>query len=115
MNNIFDLNEIDNFDKEIFEELLNNDKVKIERIVSYGQVTPENEWLEENKNEWVLLLQGEAKILFDEGIEVNLYKGSYLFIPANKRHRVTSPVKSTLHLACNIFLKNSPKKYFLEG
>jgi len=89
MNNIFDIDELKNFDKEIFQDLFKNDKVRIERIVSHGQTTPENEWYDQNEDEWVILLQGEAKILFEDGENVSLSKGDYLQISAKRRHKVT--------------------------
>jgi len=89
MSNIFDMSEINNFDNEVLEELLSNPKVKIERIVSTGQVTPEGEWYDQDNDEWLILLEGQAKILFEEGVEISLQKGTYLHIPARKLHRVT--------------------------
>jgi len=37
---------------------------KIERIISNGQQTPDNMWLEEDSNEFVLLLEGNSKLKF---------------------------------------------------
>jgi cupin 2 domain-containing protein len=73
---------------EIFHRLYDTDNLIIERITSNGQTTANDEWLEENFNEWVLLLQGESKIKFDTGEEYNIREGDYLFIPANIKHRV---------------------------
>ena len=77
-------------EKECFEPLLKNDNILIERIISTGQITPTNEWYEQENAEWVVLLQGEAKILFDsaEGEIISLQKGDYLFIEAMRKHRV---------------------------
>ncbi|MFK7907223.1 MAG: hypothetical protein AB8B69_18950, partial [Chitinophagales bacterium] len=46
--------------EEFFQPLLQNKNkdVLIERIISTGQITPENEWYEQAKDEWVVLLQG---------------------------------------------------------
>ena len=92
--NIFDTTDIEDFDNEVIQELLSSGKVKIERIVSTGQVTPDGEWYDQEKDEWVILLQGQAKILFEEGTEISLQKGSYLHIPPGKRHRVTYTSKN---------------------
>jgi len=73
---------------EIFHRLLDNDNLIIERITSNGQITAKDEWLEENFNEWVLLLQGESEIKFFNGEEYRIKSGDYLFIPANTKHRV---------------------------
>lgn len=76
-------------DEEFFEELLSRDGVKIERIVSYGHTTPEFEWYDQRKSEWVILLKGEAIVSFLNDDEVRLKAGDYINIPAHKKHRVS--------------------------
>ena len=73
---------------ELFIDLIPDRGVKIERIVSCGQATPPGEWLNQELDEWVALLQGEAAIRLDDGDEVALRAGDYLLIPARTRHRV---------------------------
>ena len=46
--------------EELFETLAESPDVKIERIVSRGQITPEGEWYDQSKDEWVVLLSGKA-------------------------------------------------------
>ena len=77
-------------DNEIFETLLKKDKVIIERIISTGQITSENSWYDQEKDEWVLLLQGEAIIEFENSETVKILSGDHIFIPAHKKHKVTS-------------------------
>lgn len=72
---------------EVFETLVSGD-ILIERIISTGQTTPEGEWYDQEKDEWVILMQGEAKLLFEEGSEVKMVKGDYLLIKAHQKHRV---------------------------
>jgi cupin 2 domain-containing protein len=75
--------------KEIFETLFRGKGVKIERISSLGQVTPDGEWLSERTSEWVLLLKGSAKLRFKKkNKSVSMKSGDYLFIPAHTFHRV---------------------------
>ncbi len=62
--------------------------VRIERIVSTGQASPPDFWYDQVENEWVLLLQGQAELAWDDGHVVILEKGDWVFIPAHKRHRV---------------------------
>lgn len=92
-------------EKEISEDLLLTKNLRIERIVSTGQVTPEGTWYDQKEDEWVLLMSGEAKIKFDDGTESKLIPGDYLHIPAGCRHRViyTSEKPPAIWLA--IFLK----------
>ena len=47
---------------EAFETLIENDSIKIERIVSKGQQTP---WYDQAQNEWVMILKG-AVLSFDK-------------------------------------------------
>lgn len=88
--NILDLvNVTQNHDKECFEILFHGKNMMAERIISTGQVTPEEQWYNQELDEWVVLIRGEAKIKFDDDEEVFLKRGDYIFIPARKRHRVT--------------------------
>ena len=47
----------------------------MERIVSNGQVTPEGEWYDQDLDEWVVVLEGEARLHYMDGEEVGLKKG----------------------------------------
>ncbi len=100
--NIFDLSE-GRADREIFETILSRGGIKIERIVSLGQRTPEGKWLKQRRDEWVLLLRGAARLRIGERI-LSLKRGDQLFIPAGTRHRVewTPPLKETLWLAIHL-------------
>ncbi len=73
---------------ELFETLLTQKNVVIERIVSQGQITPSGEWYDQDKNEWVILLQGEAELSYEDNSRIKLTKGDYLYIPAHQKHRV---------------------------
>ena len=88
-------------DKEFFELLASKDSVKIERIVSYGHTSGADEWYNQNSDEWVILLSGEAVISFEYEEDIRLFAGDYIFIPAHKKHRVswTEPHKDTIWIA----------------
>lgn len=75
--------------EEIFEHLAGHSNLKIERIISTGQTTPQGVWYDQTADEWVLLIQGEAKILFHENTAIHLKSGDYILIPAHQLHRVT--------------------------
>lgn len=87
--------------EEVFEDIINHKKVKIERIISKGQVTPINQWYDQIQNEWVMLVNGSAVIQFQDDQEISLSKGDYINIPAGKKHRVswTDPECETIWLA----------------
>lgn len=91
----------ENNPEEIIEILQSDTNVRIERILSYGQASPENFWYEQEENEWVMLLEGCAELEFETEDIVTLNKGDYVYIPAFKKHRVksTSQTETTIWLA----------------
>lgn len=91
----------DTLEEEFFEQLVQSENVKIERIISKGHRSPESGWYDEERNEWVIVLKGEAVISFENGKEVNLKAGSHINIPAHKKHKVswTTPKTETIWLA----------------
>ncbi|MFN3234421.1 MAG: cupin domain-containing protein [Gammaproteobacteria bacterium] len=86
---------------EVFETLHEGNGIKVERIITAGQTTPEDEWYNQENDEWVLLLQGRATLVFENAKEVNLKAGDYQFIEAHKKHRVSwvSPDEVCIWLA----------------
>ena len=87
INNIFKL-PIQLPQQELFEALFDNDKISIERVVSTGQVTPPGEWYDQQRDEWLIVLQGEGELSYEDGSHIKLCVGDYLFIPAHQKHRV---------------------------
>ncbi|MGF1726169.1 cupin domain-containing protein [Photobacterium nomapromontoriensis] len=88
------------------QELLNNlvisEHTRIERIVSRGHVTADGEWYDQDEHEWVMVVKGKGRILFENGMrEIELNEGDYINIPAHQRHRVswTEPDIETIWLA----------------
>lgn len=74
---------------EVFDILLQNKNIKIERIVSQGHTSPAEAWYNQEENEWVLVLEGAGTLLFEDGRQVTLEKGDFLHIPAHIKHKVT--------------------------
>ncbi len=87
-------------DHELFTTLLAVDKIRIERIVSFGQKSPDGFWYDQTENEWILLIEGTAQIRIDDYV-VDLVAGDSLNIPAGTRHRVekTDENRRTVWLA----------------
>jgi len=75
--------------EEVFETLAEWPGIRLERIVSYGQITPEGEWYDQEQDEWVMVLAGAARLLIEDEGEMALGPGDAVFLPAHKRHRVT--------------------------
>ena len=97
--NIFEKIKIDKKDEQFF-QIFKNDKIKIEKIVSNGQKSPKDFWYEQEKSEFILLLEGFAILEF-ENKQVELKKGDCLNIEAFQKHRVkfTSLEKPTIWFA----------------
>ncbi len=91
-----------NIRQEICETLVRDSGVKIERIVSKGQASKKGFWYDQDQNEWVMVVKGEAKLRFERDDELlTLSAGEYVHIPAHVRHRVewTPPDTETIWLA----------------
>lgn len=86
--------------EELFTTLLDADDSRIERIVSHGHASPEGFWFDQDQHEWVVVLQGAARLSID-GVVKELRPGDYINIPAHQRHRVewTTPDELTVWLA----------------
>jgi cupin 2 domain-containing protein len=89
-------------DDEQFVELLSRTGVRIERIVSHGHASPPEFWYDQPDGEWVLILQGEAALRFEDEATARVLKpGDFIDIAAHRRHRVdwTSADAPTVWLA----------------
>lgn len=87
---------------EVTENLLVGNGVRLERIVSLGQATPEGIWYDQDMAEWVVLLSGRARLtIFGEPVDRELAAGDAVYLPAHCRHRVawTDPRVETVWLA----------------
>ncbi|HVU86447.1 MAG TPA: cupin domain-containing protein [Pirellulales bacterium] len=89
-----------NLPGEFIEILVQASHVRIERIVSQGHNSPRGFWYDQDTDEWVMLVEGAARLRFDDGV-VEMRNGDYLHIPAHKRHRVewTDPHRPTVWVA----------------
>jgi cupin 2 domain-containing protein len=87
--------------EELVETLAAGKHVRIERIVSTGPASPEGFWYDQEEIEWVVVLKGEAKLLFEGDAQpIHLKPGDHVTIPAHRRHRVewTTPDEPTVWL-----------------
>lgn len=85
--------------EEVFQTIIKNENVKIERIISYGQHTPQEFWYDQTEDEFVLVLEGEAKIAYDDENLYHLKKGDSLYIKAHQKHQVRYTSNPTIWLA----------------
>lgn len=76
--------------EEIFDTLIERSGVKVERIVSTGQVTAQGAWYDQQKDEWVVVIAGSARLRIEgEKEDRALSEGDWIYLPAHCRHRVT--------------------------
>jgi cupin 2 domain-containing protein len=91
--------------EELFTPLLEHKNLRIERIVSKGQTTPPGQWYDQEQDEWVMVLQGNATLTYENGNHLALGPGDYVLLPARTRHRVefTSQEPPCIWLAVHFF------------
>jgi cupin 2 domain-containing protein len=92
----------DHIPEEIFQEILKTKAFRVERIISKGHSSENGYWYDQEENEWIILLKGSAKLLFeDDDQAVVLRAGDYISIPPHLKHRVewTDPGIETVWLA----------------
>ncbi len=75
---------------EIFDTLVlaKNSSLKIERILSRGDVSADGFWYEQSEDEFVMLVSGSARIQFEDK-EIELSSGDCVIIPKMSHHRVS--------------------------
>ncbi len=65
----------DDLPEELFEDLVNTDSVRIQRIISRGHTTRDMDWYDQDTNEFVVLLKGAARLEFRDGRQTELGPG----------------------------------------
>ena len=102
--NLFNAFPSDHAQEEV-RDLLTLPGTRIERIVSNGQASPPGFWYDQPQTEWVLLVEGQAWLRFeDEPQPRHLRAGDWLTIAPHRRHRVeaTDLAGPTIWLAVHI-------------
>lgn len=74
--------------EEHFENLISSENCRIARIISKGHTTKEGEWYDQKENEFVIVLKGNAELLFEGNNVVKMKEGDYINIPKHVKHRV---------------------------
>ena len=65
--------------------LIENENIRIERIISTGQIS---DWYDQTETEFVVLLEGNAIIEYENGESIAMLKGDTLIIKPHEKHRV---------------------------
>jgi cupin 2 domain-containing protein len=90
MMNLFDTHSLQGSPGEVFDHVAQIAAMRIERIISTGQCSPDGFWYDQDHDEWVAVLQGEGVIGFEKDPQVRLTAGETLMLPAHTKHRVVS-------------------------
>jgi len=83
--NIFDLPKLP-LSEELITVLAEGAGIRVERIISSGQVSG---WYDQPETEFVVLLDGNAVIEYDDSHSITMSKGDTLLIKPRERHRVS--------------------------
>ncbi len=91
--NIFEL-PADNSGMEDFKTLFESGTVRIERIKGVHPYRSPGEWYDQETDEWVILLQGNATLEIRDEKIIDMKTGDFVFLPAHKIHRVNTTSES---------------------
>ena len=95
INNLFNTSKIA-LKNEISDILLENQNIKIEKIISYGTST---DWYNQNNYEWVTILKGYGILEYEDKSTIKLNPGDSIIIPPHKIHKVKETANPTIWLA----------------
>ena len=84
--------------EELTTVLYENAHTRIEQIISWGQISEEGFWYDQDEDEWLILLKGRAVLRYDDGTLVALRKGKPHLINAHVRHQVAATTSPTIWL-----------------
>jgi cupin 2 domain-containing protein len=76
----------------------------VKRIVSTGHTTPVGDWYDQEDAEWVMVVEGEGVVEWEDGSASKLTAGSWVFIPPHKKHRVAYTSDRCVWLAVHVLL-----------
>lgn len=87
---------------EHFLTLFESAGIRIERIISRSHASPPGFWYDQDGDEWVIVLSGEAVLRFDDGDSVEMRTGDHLLVPKHRKHRVERTSEETVWLAVHV-------------
>ena len=87
---------------EQFFPLVTTPMVTLEKIESYGCITQEGYWYDQEDTEWVMLVAGSATLTFESGGSLSLGAGDYVTLPPHCKHRVDWCSEDAIWLALHM-------------
>ncbi len=91
---------------ETIEEIASGPGYYLEHIQSRGDTSDPGFWYDQDEDEWVVLIHGQASLEFEEGI-LELSAGDSLTIKAHQKHRVASTSVDAVWIALHARDSNS--------
>ncbi|RYD36916.1 MAG: cupin domain-containing protein [Verrucomicrobiaceae bacterium] len=88
----------DGLERELISTVLTGRGFRLEHIVSNAAASPDGFWYDQDRNEWVVLIQGAATLEFPDG-PLDLRAGDCLLIEAHQRHRVSFTSQDAVWIA----------------
>jgi cupin 2 domain-containing protein len=82
--------------------LFQNSCGKIARIVSQAYSGSPGFWYDQDDDEWVMVVRGEATLEFEGGELVRMKEGDHVTIPRHVKHRVAETDAQTIWLAVHV-------------
>jgi cupin 2 domain-containing protein len=83
---------------EIITPLFAGQRFTLQHIASRGQPSPKDFWYDQDTQEWVALIQGQAVLEFEDG-PLSLTAGDAILIPPHQKHRVSKVTPNAIWLA----------------
>lgn len=87
MNSLFESLPSALFEEEITTVFHQDKHIRIERILSCGQSSPDGFWYDQIEDEWIVLLQGTSALELETQV-ITLQAGDTLFLPKHQKHRI---------------------------
>jgi cupin 2 domain-containing protein len=100
--NLFDQRDPPAIGSERLATLWSAGAVRVARIESSAHASPDGFWYDQDDDEWVVVLEGDAVIEFDDGDWHALGTGDWIVIPAHARHRIVHTAERTVWLAVHV-------------
>ena len=70
-------------------DLFNDNTMRVEKIRSFGEISPPDFWYCQEENEFVYIVDGNARLTLFDGKEITLSKGDNYYIEKFVKHRVS--------------------------
>jgi uncharacterized cupin superfamily protein len=81
-------------------ELVRHTLHQDQRIVSRSYSSPPGFWYDQDEDEWVIVVRGEATLQLEEGELVRMKEGDHVTIPRHTKHRVQQTVRKQFGSPC---------------